>query len=312
MEDEAITYLRRNQALQPTPIERLEHMNPLAVEIYSEHGIDIRTEPLEINVCAQHHNGGFVVDKWWQSSVPGTFVIGEMAGTHGVKRPGGSALNAGQVGGLRSAEYIANACDAGSVPNQPTPDAARVVYDFHKKLNTVVSRGSGVAPHEAISAIQHNMSLYGGHIRELVASRSAQEKANNLYRKLRAGEVKIENRADLIAAVRAEHLALTQAAFLAAIVEYIESGGGSRGSFIVLGDGGAAIHPDLLNPATKRPFAFVPENEDLRKTIAEVEVASLDECMFRIARVPVRPIPERDDPFELAWAAFRSGEAYRK
>ena len=83
-------------------------MNPLAIDIYTEHGIDIRTEPLEIDVCAQHHNGGFVVDKWWQSSIPHTFVIGEMAGTHGVKRPGGSALNAGQAGGLRAAEYIAN------------------------------------------------------------------------------------------------------------------------------------------------------------------------------------------------------------
>jgi hypothetical protein len=44
------------------------------------------------------------VDKWWQSSVSGVFVIGEMAGTHGVKRPGGSALNAGQAGGLRLAD----------------------------------------------------------------------------------------------------------------------------------------------------------------------------------------------------------------
>ena len=39
-----------------------------------------------------------------------------MAGTHGVKRPGGSALNAGQVGGIRAAEYIANVYSAGK-PN---------------------------------------------------------------------------------------------------------------------------------------------------------------------------------------------------
>jgi len=105
---EALTYLSRNRAFQATPIERLRHMNPAAIEIYREHDIDLTKEPLEIDVCAQHHNGGFVVDKWWQSNIPHTFVIGEMAGTHGVKRPGGAALNSGQVGGLRAAEYIAS------------------------------------------------------------------------------------------------------------------------------------------------------------------------------------------------------------
>jgi succinate dehydrogenase/fumarate reductase flavoprotein subunit len=34
------------------------------------------------------------------------FAVGECAGTHGIARPGGSALNAGQVGSLRAAQYI--------------------------------------------------------------------------------------------------------------------------------------------------------------------------------------------------------------
>jgi succinate dehydrogenase/fumarate reductase flavoprotein subunit len=43
---------------------------------------------------------------WWQTSVGGLFAVGECAGTHGIARPGGSALNAGQVGSLRAAQYI--------------------------------------------------------------------------------------------------------------------------------------------------------------------------------------------------------------
>jgi len=312
MDAEAINYLRRNGALQPTPIERLEHMNPAAIDIYLEHGIDIRTEPLEIKVCAQHHNGGFVVDKWWQSNIRRTFVIGEMAGTHGVKRPGGSALNSGQVGGLRAAEYIANVYGGERVPSGAEGEVVSVVEDLAKKLGTLVTRRSGVSPKEAISTIQRSMSQYGGHIRRLETAGSALEDARRLYRALRRGDCKIERRSDLLYAVRAEHLALTQAAFLQAIVEYLESGGGSRGSFIVLGDHGRQIHPDLVDPATDRPFAFVAENESLRATIAELEVDSLDECTFRITRVPVRPIPVRDDPFELAWASFREGEVYKK
>ena len=42
-------------------------MNPPAIDIYAENGIDLYTEPLEIAVCAQHHNGGFAVNKWWES-----------------------------------------------------------------------------------------------------------------------------------------------------------------------------------------------------------------------------------------------------
>jgi len=70
LEPEAYEYLKKADAFQKTPIERLAHMNPLAIEIYKENGIDLRSEPLEIAVCAQHNNGGFAVDRWWQSSAP--------------------------------------------------------------------------------------------------------------------------------------------------------------------------------------------------------------------------------------------------
>ncbi|MBN2270663.1 MAG: FAD-binding protein, partial [Sedimentisphaerales bacterium] len=69
LEPEAYQYLARAGALQATPIERLLAMNPPAVEIYEENGIDLRSEPLEIAVCAQHNNGGFAVNKWWQSNI---------------------------------------------------------------------------------------------------------------------------------------------------------------------------------------------------------------------------------------------------
>ena len=108
LEPEAFDYLQDAGALQKTPIERLAHMNPPGHRDLHRERHRPAQEPLEIAVCAQHNNGGFAVNKWWESSIPHTFVIGEMAGTHGVKRPGGSALNAGQVGGLRAAEYIAN------------------------------------------------------------------------------------------------------------------------------------------------------------------------------------------------------------
>lgn len=104
---EAYEYLNRSGALFGTPIERLEKMNRGAIELYAAHGIDLYGELLEIAVCAQHCNGGVTVDGHWQTDVKGLYAAGEAAGTFGVYRPGGSALNSTQVGSLRAAEHIA-------------------------------------------------------------------------------------------------------------------------------------------------------------------------------------------------------------
>lgn len=103
---EAYNYLRKAGATFGTPIERLAKMNSPAIELYKNKGVDLYTEYLEIALCAQHNNGGIAVDLWWQTSVKGLFAVGECAGTHGILRPGGSALNAGQVGSLRAAQYV--------------------------------------------------------------------------------------------------------------------------------------------------------------------------------------------------------------
>ena len=104
---EAYTYLERSGALFGTPIARLAHMNRRAIDLYADHGIDLWHDRLEIAVCAQHCNGGVAVDAHWQSDIRGLYAAGESAGNFGVYRPGGSALNAAQVGSLRAAEHIA-------------------------------------------------------------------------------------------------------------------------------------------------------------------------------------------------------------
>jgi len=118
--EEAYTYLERSGALFGTPIERLAHMNRRAVALYADHGIDLWQERLPIAVCAQHCNGGVAVDAHWQSDIRGLYAAGESAGNFGVYRPGGSALNATQVGSLRAAEHIAAQNDA----DAPIPTAA--------------------------------------------------------------------------------------------------------------------------------------------------------------------------------------------
>ena len=98
-------------------------MNPLAIELYRRYKIDIAAEPLEFAVNNQHMNGGIAVDTWARSSLAGCYAVGEAAGTHGVTRPGGAALNAGQVFGTRAAEHIAA---SGRAKAGPTGDIRRI------------------------------------------------------------------------------------------------------------------------------------------------------------------------------------------
>ncbi len=310
LQPEAREYLSKAGALQDVPIERLFAMNPPAIEIYRENGIDLYAEPLEIAVCAQHNNGGFAVDKWWQSSVPGTFVIGEMAGTHGVKRPGGSALNAGQVGGLRAAEYIVNVygCDL--------PDYAQASSEIDRQLNQLIARlesykgSTGPAPKETVSEIQMRMSNSAGHIRSLSDARRALREAIELYRNIQRLGLKAPGPGDVIRAVRAEHLALASVAYLKAIVALLEQGSGSRGSHLVLDENGLEIHPDVLNDH-KRPLKFKPENTSLRDFVLQVEYDGQEPDLFRCRNVPVRTMPRTRKPFEPAWRDYREGKIYR-
>lgn len=109
LSEEAKEYLINTGAIADTPYDRLLKMNPKAAAFYKDSGCDLSSEPLEIAVCAQHMNGGVDVDCNWQTSVENLFAAGEIAGTFGVSRPGGSALNSTQVGALRAAKYISQA-----------------------------------------------------------------------------------------------------------------------------------------------------------------------------------------------------------
>ena len=144
---EASGYLTSSGALQGTPIERLEAMNPQAIELYQSHGIDLWTEPLEVRVCAQHHNGGIAVDADWQTCVPGLYVCGEAAGTFGKARPGGSALNSTQVGSMRAAEHIARKSSrklkdiqaAFCAPDVPAGDVRELMREIQSEMSRVAA-----------------------------------------------------------------------------------------------------------------------------------------------------------------------------
>jgi len=162
---EAYEYLEKSSALFGTPIERLRHMNEGAIELYASHGIDLYAERLEIAVCAQHCNGGVSVDGNWQTEITGLYAAGEAAGTFGVYRPGGSALNSTQVGSLRAAEHIAS-------------QEARVPATVHYTLPVIKHGESNVA--SLMKSLRHEMSCAADFDRSLVMMRELYRKVSHL------------------------------------------------------------------------------------------------------------------------------------
>ncbi len=310
LEPEAKEYLQKAGALQKTPIERLAHMNTPAIEIYKENGIDLYLESLEIAVCAQHNNGGFAVNNWWQSNIVQTFIIGEMAGTHGVKRPGGSALNAGQVGGLRAAEYIVNVYGYKMADySDKQSEIDRQLSDFIAGFERYKS-STGFDPEQVLEEIRSRMTLSSGHIRELNDAQKALTEAVQLYKDIGQKGFNTKIPEDIITAIQAEHLALTSVAYLKAVVELLRRGSGSHGSHLVLSEDGVEIHPDVIDKATEKPLKFKSENKSLRSSILQIEYDEGAPDLFRSSSAGLRPAPSDRKAFEPAWQDYREGKIY--
>jgi succinate dehydrogenase/fumarate reductase flavoprotein subunit len=297
---EAHEYLERCGALLDSPVDRLDRMNPSAIGLYRENGIDLEKEPLEVAVCAQHNNGGLAGDTWWESNVRHLFPVGEANGSHGVYRPGGSALNSGQVGGYRAAEFISS-----RYRRDPPPVGEfmeMIGTDLAGRIGLMVhlleeARGS-MTPEDLVREIQDRMTSCAAHVRSTRGIGGAVEAARGLVESLPDGLVRCE-RSQLLQVLRALRLAKTHLAYLEAIQEYLGRGGGSRGSFLVLDPEGRGSLP-ALGPG----WRFRPFDGSLMDLACEMW---FEDHSPRFEWSRVRPIPEQDDWFETIWRDFREG-----
>ena len=105
---EAKDYLEEAGVNGKTPFERLMQLNPAAVKLYKDNGIDLSVQAPEVGVCSQHNNGGIKVDKNGETNIENLYCCGEASGRFGVYRPGGAALNDTQVGATLVSKSIAS------------------------------------------------------------------------------------------------------------------------------------------------------------------------------------------------------------
>ena len=287
---EAYEYLYKADACFGIPIERLSKMNTPAIELYRSKGVELATDLLEIALCAQHNNGGIAVDLWWQTNISGLYAAGECAGTHGISRPGGSALNAGQVGSLRAAQHI-------SASRRPLPtddrfrQMASTALQKHQQLCQNWQTNSLNADTLTLAA-RRRMSDCGAAIRNVKAMEAAVYEIQLLLHDFQVG-----GSAESVYKLR--DLLLTQLATLTAMIDYAKVTDGTRGSSLLYDASGD------LREGLDELFRFRAESGQAGNNIQQVALTPQGcKTLWR----PVRPMPADDDVFETVWRRYREDQ----
>ena len=313
---EAFEYLDKAGVLFGTPVERLRHMNEPAYQFYRDKNpyVDLEKQLLEVDVCAQHNNGGLVVDAWWQSNVAGFFPVGEAGGAHGVYRPGGAALNSGQVGATRAAQYVAARRTQDPLDDAAFAGAAAPVLAGALALTSAATgRAATGTPDntgELLRAVQALMSAKAGPVRSASSIHEALDQVREwlaAYPDLVSadgGSRRSVNRTFLVRDI------LTSAyVYLSAMADYVAHGGRSRGSVLCTDPAGG------LPLAWPRAEAELDLPEEFRFSL---DGGALDDVVQEVAFIagggagtveftwrPRRPVPEVDGFFENVWRDYR-------
>jgi hypothetical protein len=244
---------------------------------------------------------------WWESNVRRLFPVGEVNGSHGIYRPGGAALNAGQVGGLRAAMYIAKRCKEGPPSKDHFLNTAhnQIMRIFEQATNAIKADADESILTSALGEVQERITRFGAHIRSPSDIKRAVDDAWALHHKL-IEEGRVKNKKDLPQLFKILDLCLTHAVYLEAIQEYIDKGGKSRGSFLVLESVGEKPCKEMNDDWR---FILAEEPTYTHKKILEI---MLDDKM-RVQKqwVDVRPIPQEERWFEEVWKEFREDKIIR-
>ncbi len=309
LNDEAYAYLNNSDALADTPIKRLKKLNLPAIELYRNKGIDLTKERLEIAVCAQHNNGGLSTDIWWESNIRHLFPVGEVAGTHGVYRPGGSALNAGQVGGLRAAMYISKRYSSNPQGLKDfEQNCGRLIEEQVEQIRQMLSGSSqdSINCQSAQAEFQERMTSCGSILRDPERLFNEVPEAGWQYQNL-LKNLRVTSASELPEAFVTLDSCFTHLVYLHAILYYMREGGQSRGSFLLLEKNGTE---DLKILDSAWRYSLVGDDTPYGEDI--LELYCRDEKGILFDWIDPRPIPEENNWFETTWKEYREDRIVRK
>lgn len=138
------------------PRTQIESRLPVMLEQFLLFGVDIREEPMEVAPTAHHIMGGLRITGQGETTVPGLYACGEVAGgVHGANRLGGNALADTQVFGKRAGAAAGQAKERKRTADPGQVEAIRNQFenffqgDLHpptvvRSLQTAMWEGAGI------------------------------------------------------------------------------------------------------------------------------------------------------------------------
>lgn len=295
LSDEAYSYIKEANGIGKLPIERLKQMNMPAYEFYKNRGVDLEKEAIEVAINPQHNNGGLAVNAHWETNIEGLFACGEVAGTHGVSRPGGSALNSGQVGSLRAAQEVSRRFRK-SVNLEKDFLIKNYSEDIEELVNFIENNKKEKSNIMSIKKeYQSIFNKIAGPIRNNQLMEGQLEKIKNLLENFEK-KISYNSKVELKNVFIFRDLLLSQYLYLAAMIDYKNLTKDSRGSALY-----------IEQPPKKDSYYtyldFSTNSTSLIDKIQEIKINK--DLELDINWIDRREIPSINESFEVQWENYR-------
>ena len=230
-------------------------------------------------------------------------------------RPGGSALNSGQVGGIRASEKIAY----GKWRDITTVEEFSIVANSAKtRLLSLLSnliQNSEQSPESnhryLLEKIRNRMMKSGAYIRNLNEINHiieiSQIELNKFF-----SIIHISSGRELLGAWKTLDALICQLTYLTSIQTFIVHGGGSRGSFLIISEGDEQ-NTSIFSPKLNK-YPIKPRNLALDEKISEIfnNRYTYGELKLNTQWVKCRPIPKVNTWFENVWARYQNRKIFNK
>lgn len=155
--------LRKSPRTKAEIFALLHRLDSLPYKELRDLGLDITKEPIEVKPGTHYCLGGIHINERTESSIPGLYAAGEVAGNiHGANRTSGNALAETQVFGARAGACAAQHAAAAS---QPSLDQTAVAVEAQRLEGLLRERPDALRPVEVKRKLKAVMQRHLAHLR---------------------------------------------------------------------------------------------------------------------------------------------------
>jgi succinate dehydrogenase / fumarate reductase flavoprotein subunit len=160
----------------------IEERLPRMYERFSELGVDMAEQPVEVAPTSHYGMGGVRVDEDGETSVDGLYAIGEtMAGVHGANRLGGNSLAETVAYGVVTGEAVAERVEGpGTVPDEMRTTIAE---PHLRGLRATADRDGEYEPQTLLAQVRDLMWEHAGILRDEASLRAGLDELDDVRRK---------------------------------------------------------------------------------------------------------------------------------